>query len=262
MDEGAEARDRKYSAPALEKGLDILELLSTEEAGLTQSEIARALGRSVSEIFRMLVVLQERDYVLLDPLSDRYALTTFLFEIAHRTPRIKLLTTLAGPIMQRLSREVNQSVHVAILAGGSVLVVGQVDSPGNNVMSVRLGARIELWRASSGRVIMAHQPGEVLADWLARVPLPPGMNELVLREELRALRAAGHEVRDSFVVRGIVNISAPVFDHSGAAVAALTIPHLERYHDPVPFETCRTALIAAARQLSRGLGGGPAHGHS
>ena len=47
---------KPYSAPALEKGLDILELLSKQEAGLTQSEISRALGRSVSEIFRMLVV--------------------------------------------------------------------------------------------------------------------------------------------------------------------------------------------------------------
>ncbi len=56
-------------------------------------------------------------------------------------------------------------------------MVGQVDSPGNNVMSVRLGARIELWRASSGRVIMAHQPPQVLAEWFARVPLPPGLSE-------------------------------------------------------------------------------------
>jgi uncharacterized membrane protein len=64
---------RKYTAPALEKGLDILELLSRAETGLSQSEIARDLGRSVSEIFRMLVVLEERGYIALEE-ADRYVL--------------------------------------------------------------------------------------------------------------------------------------------------------------------------------------------
>lgn len=249
------ASAKKYSAPALEKGLDIVELLSTEEAGLGQTEIARRLGRSVSEIFRMLVVLQERGYVALDPLTDRYGLTALLFEVGHRTPRVKRLTTLAAPVMQRLAREVNQSVHLAVLTGDSVLIVGQVDSPGNNVMSVRLGARVELWQATSGRVLMAHQPEELLAERLKQVPLPPGMSEGALRKEFSEMRRRGYEVRDSYVARGIVNIAAPIFDHSGTAVAALTIPHLERYHDTVPFSACVDAVLAAAASISRGLGG-------
>jgi DNA-binding IclR family transcriptional regulator len=252
----------RYSAPALEKGLDILELLSQQEGGMTQAEIARALGRSVSEIFRMLVVLTERGYLTQDPDSGRYTLTTLLFEVAHRTPMIRRLTSLAGPLMTQLSREVNQSVHLAVLSGDAVLVVGQVDSPGNNVMSVRLGARIDLWRASSGRVILAHLPAAALADIFARVPLPAGMSEADLRAELAHIRAQGFEVRDSFVVRGIVNISAPVIDHSGQAIAAMTIPYLERYHDTVGFNECRQRLVATARVLSRSLGGGTARGET
>ncbi|RCW87033.1 IclR family transcriptional regulator [Paracoccus lutimaris] len=249
---------KKYSAPALEKGLDILELLSTEEAGLSQTEIARRLDRSVSEIFRMLVVLQDRAYVALDPLTDRYALTTLLFEVAHRTPPIRRLTTLSAPIMQQLARKVNQSTHLAILSEDSVLVIGQVQSPGNNNMSVRLGAKIDLWRASSGRVILAYQPEDVLRDYFTRIPMPANLTEHEVRAELARIRATGHETRDSFVVRGIVNISVPVFDHSGHAAAALTIPHLERYGDPISFDICREAVIEAAAALSRGLGGGAA----
>jgi len=246
----------RYSAPALEKGLDILELLSLQESGLTQAEIARALNRSVSEIFRMLVVLTERGYLAQDADSDRYTLTTHLFEMAHRTPMVRRLTALAGPLMQRLAREVDQSVHLAVASGDAVLVVGQVDGPGNNVMSVRLGARIELWQASSGRVILAHLPEETLAEVFARLPLPAGMTETELRAEFAQIRRLGFEVRNSFVVRGIVNISAPVIDHSGCAIAALTIPHLERYQDAVGFDECRERLVAAAQALSRSLGGG------
>jgi DNA-binding IclR family transcriptional regulator len=253
-------RGSRYSAPALEKGLDILELLSTEEVGLTQAEIARRMGRSVSEIFRMIVVLQARGYVLQDPGTDRYRLTTRLFEVAHRTPLIRRLTTNAAPVMQKLSREVNQSCHLAIVSGDSVLVIGQVDSPGNNVISVRLGAKIELWRASSGRVIMAHRDAAALDEMLARVPLPEGVTEATIRSELAAIRATGHEIRDSFVVRGIVNVSAPVFDHSGEAVAALTIPYLQRYQEKIPFAVTCDRLLTSARTLSRSLGFGAAQG--
>jgi DNA-binding IclR family transcriptional regulator len=252
------ARGQKYTAPALEKGLDIIELLSTEEAGLMQTDIARRLSRSVSEIFRMLVVLQERGYVMQDPVSDRYVLTTLLFEVAHRTPMIKRLTTAAAPVMQRLARDVNQSCHLAMVTGDSVIVIGQVDSPGNNIMSVRLGAKIDLWRASSGRVILAHRDEAALSEALARVPLPEGKTEDEIRAELAQIRATGHEVMDSFVARGIVNIAAPVRDHSGEAVAALTIPYLQRYGEVIPFDTCRDALLTAAALIGRNLGGGAA----
>jgi DNA-binding IclR family transcriptional regulator len=253
-----EDRSAKYTAPALEKGLDMLELLATEEAGLMQTEIARRMGRSVSEIFRMLVVLQARGYVMQDPVSDRYRLTTLLFEIAHRTPLIKRLSSAAAPVMERLARAVNQSCHLAMVSGDSVIVIAQVDSPGNNIMSVRLGAKIDLWRASSGRVILAYRSAERLAETMAEVPLPEGRTRDDVLAEFARIRETGHEVMDSFVARGIVNISAPVFDHSAEAAAALTIPYLQRYQETIPFDTTRDALCRAAADISRTLGFGAA----
>lgn len=249
---------KKYSAPALEKGLDIIELLSGEEFGLGLSDIARALSRSVGEIFRMLAVLERRGYIAQDSSSGRYVLTTFLFEIAHKLPNVRRLTSIAGPRMRSLASEIRQSVHLGIVTNAEVLVIGQVDSPSNNVMSVRLGAKIELWNASSGRVILAYMPKAAVSELVAEVPLPRGMARAEIEKDFRKIRVVGHEVRDSFVVRGVVNISAPIFDHSGQAVAALTVPHIERADDPVRFETCVEKLVASAGELSRALGAGDA----
>jgi DNA-binding IclR family transcriptional regulator len=251
-----DARPPKYTAPALEKGLDILEHLSRSETGLTQAEIARALGRSVSEIFRMLVVLQDRGYVALDSGTDRYVLTTLLFEIAHRTPLTRRLTMAAAPLMRDLAQRINQSVHLAVLADESVLIVGQVDPPARHVMSVRLGTRVNLWRASSGRVMMAMQTDAALTAMLARAPLPDGITEAQLRYDLAAIRSRGHEIVDSFVIKGVVNISAPIVDHTGLAVAALTVPHIERFGERVSFSDCCIATIASAARLTQSLGGG------
>ncbi len=257
-----ETAPKRYSAPALEKGLHILEILAEQDTGLSQSEIARAMQRSVSEIFRMLVVLTDRGYVMQDPATDRYVLTSRLFEVAHRTPLIRRLTTLAAPLMGKLAREINQSTHLSIVSDGFILIVGQIDPPGNHVMSVRLGARLEIWRASSGRVITAFSDADTVDDLMARVPMPSGMTEDRLRADLAGIRARGHEITDSFVARGIVNIAAPVSDHTGRAVAAITVPHLERFNDPIDFATCARQLIETANAISRGLGGQqvPAYG--
>lgn len=246
----------KYTAPALEKGLDILEHLSQSDAGLTQAEIARVLGRSVSEIFRMLVVLQDRGYIAFDPGSDRYVLTTLMFEIAHRTPLIRRLTSAAAPLMRDLAQQINQSVHLAILAEDAVLIVGQVDPPARHVMSVRLGTRVDVWRASSGRVMMAYQTETALLDMLARAPLPDTMTQAQLRSDLAVIRSHGHEIVDSFVVKGVVNISTPIIGHTGHAIAALTVPHIERFGDLVGFAECCRATIDAASRLTKNLGGG------
>lgn len=243
-----------YAAPALEKGLDIIELLSEQDTGLTQSEIARSLDRTVGEIFRMLMVLQDRGYVAQEPLSDRYYLTTFIFEIAHRIPFIGRLTAAADPLMRALTRQVNQSAHIAILSDDAVLVIGQSKSPGNNVLTVRLGAQIDLWRTSSGRVILAHLPQEEVARLMRDVALPEESNPSQILDELQKIRETGCDVRDSFVVKGVVNIAAPIIDHSGQAIAALTVPHIERYSDPITFDEAVAQVIAAGAQISKNLG--------
>ena len=193
---------------------------------------------------------------MLDPHNDKYVLTTFLFEISHRTPLVRRLTALAGPLLRQLAAEVNQSAHIAVLNGDTVLVVGQVDSPGNNVMSVKLGATADVWHASSGRVILAHLPREDSLEVIKKVPLPEGASLDKMEDELEEIRNLGHEVMKSFLVEGVVNISAPIIDHSGHAIAAITIPHIKRLDSTLTLSDCTQSLVRAAENLSLSLGGG------
>ena len=62
---------RYYPTPALEKGLDILELFASTPEGLTVSEVARRLDRTVSEIFRMILCLEQRGYLAQSPNKER-----------------------------------------------------------------------------------------------------------------------------------------------------------------------------------------------
>lgn len=250
--------DDKYRAPALSKGLDILELLASEADGKSQADIAKTLGRTTSEIFRMLMVLRKRGYVQLDEEGDRYALTTKMFEVAHRHPPIRRLTAVAGEAMQRLADRINQSMHLAILHSGRVLVIAQVDCPDNNITSVRLGAHIPLFDTASGRVLAAWMEQARLDDLLSAADPAPETKRQAFVGDLAGVRAAGYCENDSLTIAGVRNISAPIRDLTGRVVAAATIPFIRRLSGTsvISADESRAALLDMAAAVSRQLGAG------
>src|SRR5260370_7726961 len=100
-----------YPSPALEKGLDILELLANHPTGLTKSEVARSLDRTQSEIFRMLVCLEERGYISQSRDGERFCLTFRLFKLAHKYPPTKRMITQPPPHLHQPTHELNPSHH-------------------------------------------------------------------------------------------------------------------------------------------------------
>jgi len=248
----------KYRTPALEKGLDIIELLADQPKGLSQGEIARILNRSVSEIFRMLNCLQQRGYVILQKPGDRYGLTLKLFELSHRHPPTRRLITEALPLMTTITRTLDQSCHLAVYHDGRILVVAQVDSPGGLGFSVRMGAQLDLSLTSSGLVILAFASKDdyelMLSTLLAESTVPIDINSLSKR--CAKIRKQGFDESASQQVRGVRNLSFPVLDFSGNAIATLAIPFLSRIDDinAPNIDEARKLLSTASKTLSAAIG--------
>ena len=245
----------RYAAPALDKGLDILELFASEPGGLTTSQVARRLGRTVGEIFRMLVCLAERGYISQVP-DERFQLTLKLFELAHRHHPLQRFVAKARPLMEDVAHKTRQSCHLAMPSDGEVVVITQVDAPGSAGFALKLGAKIDLLNTASGHLILAFQPDELrarsLAAWRRRTDrtLPPD-----LQEHLTRIRERGYEEMVSYQVAGVVNISFPILNQHHEAIAALSVPFLPRIGDRVGPPQVKTALQAASRALSIAIGG-------
>src|SRR6185369_2085361 len=97
--EGGKAETR-YNVPALEKGLDILELLARTSGPLNLTAIATALGRSTGEIYRVLQYLDHSGYIARADDSDTYSLSMKMFHLSHDNPPMRTLTAAAVPIME------------------------------------------------------------------------------------------------------------------------------------------------------------------
>ena len=247
---------RLYATPALEKGLDVIELLAHQPQGLTKSEVARELNRTVSEIFRMLLCLERRGYIS-QVENERYSLTLKLFKLVQEHPPTERLIAEALPVMHRLAHQTLQSCHLAIVQGGEVVIIAQVNSLASTNFSLKLGSTVPLMDASSGYVILAHQDEahreRTLAEW--RAAQDKGAAPADLDVHLARIQKAGFERRESYQVRGVVNISFPVFDDRGSAMGALTVPFIQRNDGSATAAEVIASQRDAASEITTAIGG-------
>ncbi|SAL18264.1 IclR family transcriptional regulator [Caballeronia udeis] len=249
---GENADSPRYTAPALEKGLDILDVLVDTAEGYTLNELSVKLGRTVSEIFRMVVTLERRGYVQGDH-NDRYTLTLRLFEMAHRQQPIRSLTAMALPLLRDLANTTRQSCHLSIYNSGRVAVIAQVDSPERWSFGLKVGAVMGLTDTSSGHVLLAFRDVAERERMLAAHTRVEGENDVepaVLLALLDEIRATGHEIVPSRQMRGVTNMAFPVIGSSGDAIAAVNVPYLERIDkkiNPEFDEVCRMVGEMAGR---------------
>lgn len=259
LDPGQTAKSKRlsgYSAPALEKGIAVVELLASSPEGLTISEIASALGLSISQIFRMIMVMERRQWLERDPASDRYRVTYKVLDLAYRATPAQELAQVAAPIMYNLSREAEQSCHLVARYGRNGLVIVRQEGPGPMGFAVRPGTAVDLLTSSSGHVLLAFSDSDAADDVLSAA----SRSEMVrLKGRLAQIRKRGCEVIDSPRVKGVRDVSYPVFGFDRRIAAALTIPYvtfIDGSHR-VGFEDTREMLGEAAMNISRGLGYSP-----
>ncbi len=247
--------DERYRAPALDKGLDILELLAQQPQGLTRAEIVKEMDRSASEIYRMLERLVVRQYVMRSLSGDRYALSLKLFALANRHPPLNRMINQALPVMDEFARIAEQSCHLGVYDRGNVLITAQINSPRGWSFSLQRGARVGLLDTASGHVLLAFSEADDLQRMRAEHTALDGevpITEAKLQAELDAIRTRGYLERDSQQSYGVVDISFPILGPDHCALAALTCPYIRRIdtHVGPDLLQARALLGQAAHALS------------
>jgi len=242
------ARMTRYRAPALEKGLDVIELLAAEKSPLNLSAISQRLGRSSGELFRMLQVLEFKGFITTADNGSGYVLTNKLFALAMAQAPVRSLVETALPVMRKLTHDIGQSCHIAVASEDQIVVITRIERPGDLGFSVRIGYRREIARATSGLVLFAYQNEDVRRTWLKRCRLKGEAADSFV-ERANVVRERGHHEAASDFVRGIVDLSAPIM-RGEVAVAALTVPFV--HSNPLLMEMTQAVefVRAAARQIS------------
>lgn len=251
---------RRNGVQSIERAALILRSFTAENPHQGVSEIARRSGLTSSTAHRLLTSLLGQGLVMRVAGSHDYTLGPELLRLGAIAQETIQLRDIATPAMTRLRDEVDETVGLHV-ADRSLArrVLHQVEShQALRRIYTEIGKQVPLHQGAPGKVLMAGLTGPDLERLLAGALPKATERTIVDREELRhevaTVRTAGFAVSREERVPGITSISAPIRDHSGGVVGALSISGPTSRMDQAKVESCIPPLLAATRDLSALLG--------
>ena len=250
---------------SLARGLAVIRAFDADHPVLTLSEVARRAEITRAAAGRFLRTLEQLGYVrgsAATGVGRTFALTPRVLELGFSYLSALSIPEIVQPHLERLSREVDESVSAAVLDGEDIVYIARV--PTRRIMSVRItiGTRFPAFATSMGRVLLAGMPDASVDALVAASALPPLTARTVtdaaaLREELDRVRAQGWALVDGELEPGLRSVAVPLHDRRGDVVAAVnvstsatrdSVEHVVERHLP-PLQRTATAIDAELRLL-------------
>jgi len=249
-------RKPAYFVPALEKGLDILEVLSQVTVPQSLADLCRLCNRSRGELFRMVDALEKRRYIVRDPVSGGYELTLKLYQLAHTHSPMEHLLKAAYFPMRDLANRLRESCHLCVLSDDQLLVIAEAESPDLIRLSVAVGYRTAPLTTVSGRLLLAMLAESSLKAVLEKdkgfKAMTPAQRRS-LRAELARVRDAGYCVAHSAQRTG-VDISCLVGSPGIGVIAALGVPFISGGTNHGREKKLVPVIREHARRITRAVG--------
>lgn len=222
------------------------------------SEIAEGLGMSKAAVHRMLASLRVRGLIELDETTRRYSLGIGIMQLGLAYMERIDIRRMAHPELVRLSNRTNETATLSVRVDKrSRVYVDQVLPRREVIMSVTQGVSYPLHAGASSKVFLAYFSEEELDRYLdsSLEALTDGTitDTAALIKELKVVREQGWARSIGERKSGAASVAAPVFDHTGKVVAAVSVcGPKERFETVV--DDCRDALLETTARLSARLG--------
>ena len=248
-----------YQVQVIDRALSILDMLSAQGPDLALGEISDKLELHKSTVHRLIMVLERHKLIERNPVSGRYRLGLKLFELGTQALAQLNLRDRARPFLERLVLETSETVHLCVLDDSEVVYLDKVEPERSVRMATSVGRRNPAHCTAVGKAMMAYLPlaqveSIVRKQGMKAVTSNTITNFLELKKELAAIRERGYSVDNEEIEEGVRCVGCVVRNFSGDPVAAVSIsgPAFRVTLEKVP--VLATAVVAAARGLSQGLG--------
>ncbi|WP_426326110.1 IclR family transcriptional regulator domain-containing protein [Microbacterium sp. E-13] len=220
------ASDSGDFVQSLARGLAVVRAFDAEHPELTLADVARRTAMPRAAARRFLRTLETLGYVRSD--GRTFALTPRVLELGFSYLSALSIPEVVQPHLERLSREVDESVSAAVLDGSDIVYIARV--PTRRIMSVRItiGTRFPAFATSMGRVLLAGIP-DAARDAALTASVRPSLTERTvtdaeaLRAEIDRVRAQGWALVDGELEPGLRSVAVPLHDRRGEVVAAVNV---------------------------------------
>jgi DNA-binding IclR family transcriptional regulator len=255
---GGGGSTREYSAPAVDRALDILEYMAAHPGPYGATELSRCLKIPLNSVFRIMKRLTEREYAVQDLPSGGYRLSTRMFSLGMSLYTRFDLRQQARPHLERLCRETQETCQLQVPQGERMLVLDSLSPEVQYYIRIVPGGLVWFHPNAYGKAVLAFMEEEERRRVLpARLPaLTP--HTLVQRSELlkqmEEVRRTGIAYDNEEYNEGIRCIGAPVFDVEGRAVAGLGVTGLVATFRRARHPGFEQLVLECAAAVSRAVG--------
>lgn len=260
LQSGNDAGERVGHTPqTVRRAIDLLDLLSAAPRGLALRQLSESLGLTRSTTHRLLSGLVAGGLVQFCPDTRRYRLGLKVLELSAVLLDSLDVREQAKPFMQQLNDFSRETVHLGVLDHFEVVFVGHIESPESVRMSVRVGRRAPAHCSSLGKVLLAGLEEGELQRYLHRRELGARTPNSItdsgrLLEALGEVRSLGYALDNEENRVGIRCVGAPVRDHNGRVVAAISVSGPSFRLTPDRANELVQPLLLAARGISERMG--------
>jgi DNA-binding IclR family transcriptional regulator len=250
---------RGYNLQSVERAIAILDSFSLEKPERGVSELSRELGLHKSTVSRLLRTLAHGGLLSRNPETERYRLGVGLIGLAAQVVDHMDVRELARPFLQRLAEACQETVNLSVLEAGQVVNLEQFVPHARRVKNIGLvGRRMCTHCTAAGKALLAHLPSAavegIMQDGLERFTPHTIVDPQELRLELQRVRERGYAIAQEELEEGLNVVAAPVFDHTGAAEASVSIAGPAYRVTPETFPDLGQRLLGVAASISRQLG--------
>jgi DNA-binding IclR family transcriptional regulator len=245
-------------APALDRGLAILEILDGAPAGLNLTEISKAIGSPKNSTGRLVQTLIARGYVSRDEATMRIQLTGKLLRLGQPRARDVSLVECALDAMRELRDLVGETVQLGIPIGDEGVVIEQVESTQAVRICVDIGLRFPLHNNAPGKVLLAFlhpKARERTIDSLKLVRFTDRTitERAALRRECEQVVAEGYATDWGEADEGIHCVAAPIFDRPHHLLAVIWASAVAGRMPKTRFAEVSIAVKKSARAIEERL---------
>jgi DNA-binding IclR family transcriptional regulator len=220
-----EASER-YVIRAIDRALAVLSVLARTPTGMDASALARGTDLHVSTVFRILQTLKLRNFVVEAP-GGLYRIGSKAFEVGSSFLRSTSLQSEGQVIVERLSEATGETASLGILDSDEVLYLAIANGQRELGIQSNVGTRHPLYCTALGKVLLAGldwPDAQALLSRVERVQMTPNTITDIgrLQKELLKVAGQGYALDEEERALGIHAVAAPVRDHSGRVVAAIS----------------------------------------
>lgn len=219
----------RITAPALRRGLDILELLTEEQDGLRVPEITQHLGFPRATTHELVNTLADRGYVTVDKETGRIHLGVKVLRLGAGYERSIDLAQLGREAASEVATQCGETVQMVVRDGTFVIFIVKVDSNHSVRLVSQVGSRLPITCTAGGKVLLSSLRDTEIEQMFpnddALVPMTSNSIDSLerLHRELKLTRERGWAEEHSESNQHVNCVSAPVFDRLGNCVAAMSI---------------------------------------